>query len=469
MVKKLLSLICFIFSIFGTLGQTTFNLSQSIPLPPVGGDAPYNVASGLIDNDQYIDIVVGTSIGNSIFWLKNDTAGNFTVQTTPISSTMNSVGGVAIADLNNDGFNDVIATSYFDGKVVWFPNDGLGNFNAETVISTQVDGAGQIYARDIDGNSTLDLSVSAYLGNEVVWFSNDGSGIFGAKNSIDNSIASPGAFAIEDMDGDGDIDAVIANSINYGTPNDSRIEVFYNNGSGLFTADTNPVADNTKDYIFSIMVADVDNDSNIDILVTDLQGDPSWFKRIPVSPGTANYVETLISTSIANPACLDLRDLDNDSLDDFVLSSATAGAGNDIVWFKNNGLGSFGPEIIIDNTQSQAYTFTFADFDLDNDLDIASVAYNDDKINIFINQFYTLSVENSLMEQLLIYPNPSSDKLYFKGLTTNFDVLVYDILGKEILFKHLEIDEALDVSELNSGVYILRLKDQNTTFKFVKE
>ncbi|NND50762.1 MAG: T9SS type A sorting domain-containing protein [Flavobacteriaceae bacterium] len=469
MKKWHLTFFCVLFIIFGISGQTTFNLSQSILLPAVGGDAPYNVASGLIDNDAFTDIVVGTSIGNSIFWLKNDTNGNFSVQTTPISSTMNSVGGVAIADLNNDGFNDVIATSYFDGKVVWFPNDGLGNFTVENVISTLVDGAGQIYARDIDGNSTLDLAISAYLGDEVVWFANNGSGIFGNKNIIDNTIASPGAFAVDDMDGDGDIDAVIANSVNYGTPNDSRIEVFYNDGSGVFTADTNPVADNTKDYIFSIMVADVDNDSNLDILVTDLLGAPSWFKRIPVAPGTAAYVETLISTSIANPACLDLRDLDNDSLDDFVLSSATAGAGNDIVWFKNNGAGSFGPEIMIDNTQSQAYTFTFADFDLDSDLDIASVAYNDDSVNIFINQFYTLSLENSSMEYLGIYPNPTSNFLNFKGQNNDFKVVIYDILGKKILNTTLGVDQALNVSSFESGVYILKLIDQNQTFKFVKE
>ena len=49
-------------------------------------------------------------------------------------------------------------------------------------------------------------------------------------------------------DGDGDIDAVISNAISFtqGTI-DSRIETFYNDGTGVFTADTNPVANNTKE------------------------------------------------------------------------------------------------------------------------------------------------------------------------------------------------------------------------------
>jgi hypothetical protein len=249
--------------------QTTFNKTQSIALPTGGGDAPYNIASGLIDNDAFSDIVVSTTLGNSVYWLKNDGTGVFTVQNTAISSTLSSAGGVAIADLNGDGFNDVVTTSYNDNKLVWFANDGLGNFGSEQIISSTVIGPSQVYVRTIDNNTTLDVTVSSYTGNEVVWFSNDGSGNFGTKNIIDNSIVSPGAYAVKDIDFDGDFDAVIGNSIAYGVPNDFRIEVFYNDGDGIFTADINPVSVNTKDYIFSIMAEDVDGDNSLDILVTD--------------------------------------------------------------------------------------------------------------------------------------------------------------------------------------------------------
>jgi hypothetical protein len=37
------------------------------------------------------------------------------------------------------------------------------------------------------------------------------------------------------------------------------------------------------------MAEDVDSDSSLDILVTDLLGSPSYFKRTEVSPGTATY------------------------------------------------------------------------------------------------------------------------------------------------------------------------------------
>jgi len=464
-------LYCFVILFFGIVNvfaQTTFNKTQSIALPLPGGNAPYNIASGLIDDDNFSDIVVSTTIGGTVYWLKNDGTGNFDLQTMPIG-LLNSAGGVAIADLNNDGFNDVVSTSSADGTLVWFANDGLGNFSTEQIISSTVNGPGQIHIRNIDSDATLDVAVAAYNGNEVVWFANDGFGNFGTKITIDNTIINPGAFAMKDIDFDGDIDCVIGNAIAFGVPNDCRIEVFYNDGNGSFTADTNIVSLNSKDYIFSVMAEDVDNDSSLDILVTDITGDASWFKRTEVSPGTATYVETVISTSIVNPACLDLRDLDNDNLNDFVLTSASSGAGNDIVWFKSDGIGGFGPEQIIDATQSQAYTITFADFENDGDLDISTISYNDDRVNMFKNQKIVLSVSDVENSNITMFPNPTDDTLYFTGLTTSVEISVIDSLGKTIKSQQIQPYESIDVSKFESGIYFLKFNDTNTVFKFIKK
>lgn len=468
MRKIIAHLVVFNFIVLSINAQTTFNKTQSILLPLPGGDAPYNITSGLIDNDAFPDLVVSTTIGDSVYWLKNDASGNFTLQT-PAIGILDSAGGVAIADINNDGFNDVVSTSYNAGKLVWFANDGLGNFGTEQIISSTISGPSQVYVRQIDNNTTLDVAVSSYSGNEVIWFANNGSGIFGTKNIINNTIPFPGAFAMEDIDYDGDIDAVIANSVAYGTPNDCRVEVFYNDGNGVYTADTNVVSLNTKDYIFSVMAEEVDNDGSLDILVTDILGNPSWFKRTQIAPGTATYTETTLTTSIANPACLDLQDLDNDGLKDFVLSSATSAAGNDIVWYKNNGGGSFGLEQVIDATQSQAYTFTFNDFENDGDIDIASIAYNDDRVNVFNNQKLTLSIDDLSNDPILIFPNPSKNTLNFNGLSDIIKISVFDMMGRMMLSDTVNLNQSLDVSRLHSGTYVLKIEGYNSSIKFIKD
>lgn len=469
MMRKIILIVLLVcLSISKLTSQTSFIKTQSIPLPLPGGNAPYNIKAGLVDNDNFPDLVVSTTLGNSVYWLKNDGIGNFSLQL-PAIATLNNAGGVAIADLNNDGFNDVVSTSYDDGKLVWFANDGLGNFGSELIISTTINGPGQVYVRYIDANNTWDVCVAAFSGNEVIWFPNDGSGTFGSKNIINNIIPSPGAFAMDDIDGDGDIDSVIANAVAFGVPNDCRIEVFYNDGSGNFTADTNPVSVNTKDYIFSVMAEDIDGDNSRDILVTDLTGSPSYFKRTELSPGTATYTETVLMTSIVNPACLDLQDLDNDGFFDFVLSSATTGTGNDIVWYKNNGTGGFNSEVVIDATQRQAYTFTFADFENDGDIDIASIAYADDKVNVFNNQLIVLSVNDIHDEAIAIYPNPANEILNFKGFDSLFSLLIYDHLGKICLKQTMEVNKPLDISSLQSGVYFVKFENSTASFKFIKE
>ena len=468
MTKSTFVLITYLLLCLTIHAQTSFTKTQSISLPLPGGNAPYNIATGMIDSDAYSDIVVSTTLGNHVYWLQNDGTGTFNLQSTPIG-ILNNAGGVAIADLNNDGFNDVVSTSSDDGKIVWFANDGNGNFGTEQMINNALNGPGQVYIRMIDNNSTPDVAVSAYFGNEVVWFANDGTGNFGPKNIINNTIVSPGAFAMEDIDFDGDIDGVIGNAIAFGTPNDCRIEVFYNDGNGNFTADTNMVSLNSKDYIFSIMAEDVDDDSSLDILVTDITGDASWFKRTEIVPGTATYAETVIPTSIVNPACLDLRDLDNDTHKDFVLTSASSGSGNDIVWYKGDGSGGFGPEQLIDATQNQAYTITFADFENDGDLDTATIAYADDAVNIFRNELITLSDSDFTYSELIFYPNPVQDQLYIKSPSLEYmSIELYDCVGRLVMYDYISVDEPLSLSTLESGTYFVFIGDRLNVQKLIK-
>ncbi|PTM06702.1 MAG: hypothetical protein DA407_11445 [Bacteroidetes bacterium] len=482
MKKTLLGLLLTFGIAFILNAQTTFNLVQTVTLTP--SDDPYAIAAGDIDKDGYDDILYASSGNGTFSWLKNDGTGNFAAPVTIGAGGHSFPNAVAIADLNNDTYNDVILSTYT--SVIWYPNDQAGGFLPVETIGT-INGSGPVLVRTIDSGSTLDVAVSAFDGNEVVWFSNDGSGNFGSKNIINNTIINPAAFDMADIDGDGDVDAVISNARIFGTPNDSRIEVFYNDGSGVFTADTNPVADNTKDYVWSVVFADVDNDENddatannaMDILVTDLNGNASWYKRTEISSGTATYSETPFTTSIVNPATIAFEDLDNDALKDVVLSSGTSGTGNDIVWFKNNDSGTFASEDILDATQSQVYTMAFGyfdedrddpNFDINKDIDIASAAYNNDNIKIFDNQKVVLSIDDSSLTKFSIYPNPTKNTLNFKvPFTENFKVSVYDVLGKNVLDASLEANKSLDVSKLNAGIYILKFNDYNTSFKFVKQ
>ncbi|MBT3547701.1 MAG: DUF5011 domain-containing protein, partial [Flavobacterium sp.] len=69
--------------------------------------------------------------------------------------------------------------------------------------------------------------------------------------------------------------------------------------------------------------------------------------------------------------------------------------------------------------------------------------------------------------KFIMYPNPTSDKLYIKGLN-NYDLKVYNRLGQIIL--KANNTHAIDVSSLPVGIYLLEVSDgvKSSTKKFIK-
>lgn len=463
MKQKLLFMVGLTFCYSFTFGQTTFSAKN--PINTTTGDAPYVIDSGYLDNDAFADIVIGSTLGDTVEYYKNDGDGTFTLQPL-VSSSVIGISGILIADLNDDGFNDIIATSFDDNELLWFENDGLGNFSTEQIISSTVDGAGAIVAGDIDDDGTMDIAIVAFNSGDTVWFSNNGAGVFGTAQTIaSDPTTDPGSLDIADFDADGDLDIVIANT-EFGT-----VEVYYNDlipgGVVSFIKDVNTVATGGV-YLFNVSFGDVNDDGNLDILVADLFGGTSgtswYYKEL-----TGEYTETSLTSTIVNPSTAIVADMDDDGFNDVVLSSGSSGAAADIVWFESDDLGGLGTATIIDATQNQAYAFTLNDFDNDGDLDIACVAYGQDDLNWFENLKYTLSVPSLQLDAISIYPNPAKNVINFKGLTNDVSVSITDVLGKNVLTHTLQNGEALNVSNLTSGLYIIKLEGSNHTFKFIKE
>ena len=70
----------------------------------------------------------------------------------------------------------------------------------------------------------------------------------------------------------------------------------------------------------------------------------------------------------------------------------------------------------------------------------------------------TAGVDDQNQLDISIYPNPTSDIVYIEGNYTQLKVVVYDILGKQVMNK--PITNHIDISQLEKGVYILQLSDR---------
>jgi len=78
------------------------------------------------------------------------------------------------------------------------------------------------------------------------------------------------------------------------------------------------------------------------------------------------------------------------------------------------------------------------------------------------------SIENySVAGSLLIYPNPTSDKLFFASeQLQNVNVAIYSMSGQLLQQVQTNTSESIDVSSLSKGIYIIKINEQ--THKFSK-
>jgi hypothetical protein len=79
---------------------------------------------------------------------------------------------VFAANLNNDGFIDVLSTSIYDNTVAWYKNDGSGNFSATKVISNTALGARSVFAADLNNDGFIDVLSASIYDNTVAWYKN---------------------------------------------------------------------------------------------------------------------------------------------------------------------------------------------------------------------------------------------------------------------------------------------------------
>ncbi|WP_296382883.1 T9SS type A sorting domain-containing protein [Winogradskyella sp.] len=291
---------------------------------------------------------------------------------------INSPQGIFSTDLDGDGDMDVLASSYFDDKLVWFENlDAVGGDFTQHVISTTIDNPWGVHAADLDGDGDMDALSTALNGDHIIWYENiDGNGTFAFKQYIsayEVNIVSTG-----DMDGDGDLDVIWSSS------QDGKIKWSRNtDGLGTFAGTLN--VENSTSSIPTFHTIDVDGDGDLDVVSAwYFQGGSqgvSWYRN---ESGTGSFSSRItIAITENGVSSVFAGDLDGDG--DMDVAAALSGD-DKIVWYENtDGLGMFGTEQILTTTADFAARVRIADVDGDLDMDIIATSNEDDKITWFEN------------------------------------------------------------------------------------
>ncbi|MEM8710160.1 MAG: VCBS repeat-containing protein, partial [Planctomycetota bacterium] len=96
------------FRFFENEGGGTFSTGAD---PPGINGSVYGIALGLIDGDSFPDLISCTNRSPGVYWSRGNGDGTFEMPQ-PVSGATGDASQPVIADLNGDGWNDVVATFF---------------------------------------------------------------------------------------------------------------------------------------------------------------------------------------------------------------------------------------------------------------------------------------------------------------------------------------------------------------------
>ncbi len=319
-----------------------------------------------IDTDGDMDILVSYSFEEKIGWLENlDGLGNFS-NTRIIDVDVPNVRSLKTADLDGDGDVDILLTSFYENKVIWYENlNGNGNFGPQKIILADRNEPTSVYAADLDNDGDLDIVSTSGFSRTVGWQENiDGNGNFGALQTIDTNVEGALGLNVADIDNDGDMDVFVADMV-------GNTIAFYENLDGLGTFSAEQIISNKVNMPFSTSISDVDNDGYLDVLCVSLKDAKiTWYKN---TDGLGNFgAQNIIHEDIDNLENIIAADIDGDGDMDIISASHNpyVHSNSIIAWFENlDGHGNFEKPKAIDYPGGAKFVRA-TDVDGDGDLDI---------------------------------------------------------------------------------------------------
>lgn len=83
-----------------------------------------------------------------------------------------------------------------------------------------------------------------------------------------------------------------------------------------------------------------------------------------------------------------------------------------------------------------------------------------------------LGTKDQAISSIKIYPNPVKNGFVYFSSTQDLDIIVYDILGKQVMIENITPNkDFINVSNLKKGIYLVKIKSENgqSTTKLIKQ
>lgn len=253
-------------SVPAALGSLTLDTTSATPsirsistVTPDGNAIVEFAQTGDVNGDGYTDLVLRVGSAPSQIWVYlNKGDGSFATPNIYTVGNASRGHGVAVGDINGDGYADIVTVNQTDYTVSILLGNGDGTFLPAYTLSTGTMYPGTVGIADLNHDGIPDLYVAATaIGGGT--FLGKGDGTFAAMQSMGISVWSD-VFALTDLNGDGFPDLVHTSAL------DPVIRVQMGNGDGTFATETDYTITTTAFEPQGVQVGDVNNDGKLDLV-----------------------------------------------------------------------------------------------------------------------------------------------------------------------------------------------------------